>query len=153
MKLFTLLAITIVISAAFNVLNVHAATEKFTVVGDGIPRALTATPGDADRGRAIVMNRQVGMCTLCHQLTTDATNADEKFQGNLSTNLTGAGKRWTAAQLRLRIVDSRRIMPSTIMPAYHRTDKLTRVGKAWQSQPIFSAQQVEDVVAYLVTLQ
>jgi L-cysteine S-thiosulfotransferase len=153
MKLFTLLAITIAMSAALNAFNADATTVKFTIVGDGIPSALTAIPGDADRGRAIVMNRQVGMCTLCHQLVTEANKADEKFQGNLSTNLAGAGSRWTAAQLRLRIVDSRHIMPNTIMPAYHRTDKLTRVGKAWQSQPIFTAQQVEDVVAYLVTLQ
>ena len=122
------------------------------VVGDGIPEPLTTTPGDAARGRAIVVNRQVGLCLLCHRGPFDAAS-EERQQGNLATDLAGAGARWSEAQLRLRIVDSRRVIPETVMPAYHRVDGLERVGAAWQGRTILDAQQVEDVVAFLRTLQ
>jgi sulfur-oxidizing protein SoxX len=121
----------------------------YTVVGDAIPLPLTATRGDAGRGRAIVANRQVGLCLLCHT----GPFADERFQGNLAPDLAGAGKRWNAGQLRLRLVDGRRLNPQTIMPAYYRTDGLVRVGRAWQGKPVLSAQQIEDVVAFLQTLR
>ena len=101
------------------------------------------------RGRAIVANRQVGLCLLCHS----GPIAEERFQGNLAPDLAGAGSRWSEGQLRLRIVDSQRVNPASIMPAYHRTEGLARVGSAWQGQPVFAAQQVEDVVAYLRTLR
>jgi L-cysteine S-thiosulfotransferase len=118
---------------------------SYEVVGDGIPQPLSATPGDAARGRAIVASRQTGLCLLCHS----APMAEERFQGNLATDLTGAGSRWSEAQLRLRIVDPRRLNAQSPMPAYHRIDGLQRVGEAWQGKPILSAQQIEDVVAYL----
>ena len=121
----------------------------FEVVGDGIPQALVATPGDADRGRAIVAHRQVGLCLLCHS----GPFPEERFQGNLAPSLQGAGARWTAAQLRLRIADNRRLNPDSLMPAFHRTEGLQRVGRAWQGRPVLDAQQVEDVVAFLGTLQ
>jgi sulfur-oxidizing protein SoxX len=122
---------------------------SYEVVGDGIPQPLSVAPGDAERGRALVASRQTGLCLLCHS----APIAEERFQGNLATNLAGAGARWSEAQLRLRVVDARRLNPLTPMPAYHRTDGLQRVGAAWQGKPVLSAQQVEDVVAYLRTLR
>ena len=121
----------------------------FEVVGDGIPQPLTATAGDAERGRAIVANRQVGLCLLCHS----GPFPEERFQGNLAPSLAGAGARWTPAQLRLRIADNRRLNPDSLMPAFHRTAGLQRVGGAWQGRPVLNAQQVEDVAAYLGTLQ
>ena len=127
----------------------QAEPAAYLVVGDGIPQPLSATPGDASRGRAIVASRQTGLCLLCHS----APIAEERFQGNLATDLAGAGTRWSEAQLRLRVVDARRLNPLTPMPAYHRTDGLQRVGAAWRGQPVLSAQQVEDVVAYLRTLR
>jgi sulfur-oxidizing protein SoxX len=129
--------------------NVAAAQPSFEVVGDGIAQPLTAEPGDASRGRAIVANRQVGLCLLCHT----APIAEERFQGTLAPDLAGAGARSTAAQLRLRLVDSRLINPQSIMPAYFRADGLARVGKNWQGKTVLGAQQVEDVIAYLVTLR
>lgn len=108
-----------------------------------------ASPGDPARGRAIVANRQVGLCLLCHT----APIPEEKFQGNLAPDLAGSGSRWTEAQLRQRIVNSSTINPSTIMPAYHKTTGLTRVAPAHRDKPILTAQQVEDVVAYLATLR
>lgn len=108
--------------------------------------------GDAARGKAIVANRQRGLCVLCHQLP-ESIGVPLAFQGNLAPSIAGAGSRWSAAQLRQRIVDSRKLNPTSLMPAYHRTDGLTRVGAAWQAKPILDAQQIEDVVAYLVTLK
>jgi sulfur-oxidizing protein SoxX len=116
--------------------------------GDTIPQPL-ASPGDPVRGRAIVASRQSGLCLLCHH----APIPEERFQGNLAPDLAGSGARWSEGQLRARIVDARRLLPQTIMPPYHATDGLTRVGTAWQGKPVLDAQQVEDVVAYLRTLR
>ena len=114
-----------------------------------IPESLTGAKGDPARGRAIVTNRRVGLCLLCHS----GPFPEERFQGNLATDLAGAGRRWSEGQLRLRIVDSSRINPATIMPSYHRSEGLVRVAPAWRGKPVLSAEQIEDVVAYLMTLK
>lgn len=119
------------------------------IVEDGIPTPLTAEPGDPARGRAIVADRQKGLCLLCHT----GPIAEQRFQGTLAPDLSGAGARWTSAQLRLRLVDSARLNAATIMPSYHRADGFTRVGPAFRGKPIFAAQEVEDVVAYLASLR
>lgn len=119
------------------------------VVDGGIAVALTELPGDAARGRDIATNRQVGMCQLCHQVP----GSSDRFQGNIGTSLAGAGARWTVPQLRLRIVDSRRVNEDSVMPAYFKTDGLSRVAGAWRDQPILNAQQVEDLVAWLGSLK
>ena len=116
---------------------------------DSIPRSLTGAKGDPARCRAIVTNRQLGLCLLCHS----GPFPEEPFQGNLAPDLAGAGKRSSEGQLRLRIVDSSRITPTTIMPAYHRTDGLVRVAPAWRGKPVLNAEQIEDVVAFLTTLK
>jgi len=121
----------------------------YEVAGDGIPQPLSATPGDAVRGRAIVASRRTSACLLCHS----APMAEERFQGDLATDLAGAGSRWTEAQLRLRLVDARRLNPASMMPAYYRVEGLQRVGQAWQGRSILSAQQIEDVLAWLRTLR
>lgn len=115
---------------------------------DSLPQSLTGAAGDPARGRAIVVNRQVGLCLLCHS----GSFPEVPFQGNLAPDLRGAGTRWSEGQLRLRIVDSARINPATIMPAYHRTEGLVRVAPAWRDKPVLSAVQIEDVVAFLKTL-
>ena len=73
--------------------------------------------------------------------------------GNLALPLSGVGGRYGAGQLRLRIVDSSRVNRATIMPAYYRVSGLNQVAEAYRGRPILSAQQVEDVVAYLLTLR
>ncbi|MFY8064302.1 MAG: sulfur oxidation c-type cytochrome SoxX [Usitatibacteraceae bacterium] len=129
-----------------------AAQSTPAAIEDGISQPLGGLVGDAARGKAIVSNRQQGLCVLCHQLP-ESIGVPLAFQGNLAPSIAGAGGRWSAAQLRSRIVDSRKLNPTSVMPAYHRTEGLTRVGTAWQQKPILDAQQVEDVVAYLVTLK
>ena len=116
---------------------------------DALPESLTGVKGDPARGRGIVASRQVGLCLLCHS----GPFPEERFQGNLAPDLAGAGKRWSEGQLRLRIVDSSRLNAATIMPAYHRTEGLMRVAPAWRGKPVLSAQQIEDVVAFLMTLR
>jgi sulfur-oxidizing protein SoxX len=116
---------------------------------NGIPESLTGVRGDPARGRAIVASRQAGLCLLCHS----GPFPEERFQGDLAPDLRGAGSRWSEAQLRLRLVDPARLNPATIMPAYHRTEGLVRVAPAWRGRPVLTAEQIEDVVAFLTTLK
>jgi sulfur-oxidizing protein SoxX len=125
------------------------ALRPYTVVGDAIPASLTGAPGDAERGQKIVTNRMVGLCLLCHS----GPYPQERFQGNMAPDLKGAGARSTEGQLRLRIVDGSRINPDTIMPPYYRVDGLVRVAPGFRGKPILTAEQIEDVVAYLMTLK
>jgi L-cysteine S-thiosulfotransferase len=121
----------------------------YVVVGDAIPGSLTGKPGDPVRGRAIIVSRRQGMCLLCHT----GPFAEATLQGNLAPSLTGVGSRWSPGQLRLRIVDPSRLSRNTIMPSYYRIDDLTRVAHSYAGRPILSAEQIEDVVAFLTTLR
>jgi sulfur-oxidizing protein SoxX len=121
---------------------------RYAVTGDTIAVSLTGAPGDAVRGRALVVDR-TSTCILCH----NGPFPEQKFQGDLAPSLAGAGSRWSEGQLRLRLVDGSSLNAATIMPSYYRVDGLTRVGSNWRSKPILSAEQIEDIVAYLVTLR
>ena len=120
-----------------------------TVVGDTIPAPLTLEKGVAARGRSIVADRAVGFCLLCHS----GPIPEVRLQGNVAPDLGGTGARLSAAQIRLRIVDSSRLNPATIMPPYFQADGLTRVAPAFKGKTLLSAEQIEDVVAYLLTLK
>ena len=120
----------------------------YTILGDAIPASLTGAAGDPVGGRAVVVDRRLGACLLCHT----GPFPEEKFQGTLAPDLSGAGSRWSEGQLRLRLVDPTRLNPDTIMPAYYRAEGLTRVGLAWRGKPILTADQIEDVIAFLATL-
>ena len=122
---------------------------RYEVVGDAIPAPLNGTAGDPARGRAIVGNRQLGLCLLCHT----GPFPEDRLQGTLAPSLAGVGSRLSAGQLRLRIVDASRVNPNTIMPPYYRTQDLTRVAGSYAGKPVLSAEQVEDVVAFLATLK
>jgi sulfur-oxidizing protein SoxX len=124
------------------------ALRNYAVIGDAIPDSLTGKPGDAARGRALARDRS-STCILCHS----GPFPEEKFQGDLAPGLAGAGSRWSEGQLRLRLVDASRLNAATIMPSYYRVDGLDRVGPAWRGKPILSAEQIEDLVAYLATLR
>jgi sulfur-oxidizing protein SoxX len=124
------------------------ALRPYVVAGDAIPESLTGTPGDAARGRALVLAR-TSTCILCHS----GPFPEEKFQGDLAPSLAGAGSRWSEGQLRLRLVDAGSLNAATIMPSYYRIDGLHRVGTAWRGKSILSAGQIEDMVAYLASLR
>ncbi len=139
----------VVAAAALWATGAQAGVAPYTIEGDAIPAPLAGLAGDPARGRAIVADRRTGLCLLCHQ----GPFPEVASPGNLATDLRGAGSRWTTGQLRLRVVDARRLDPSSLMPAFHRTDGLQLVGTAWQGRPVLSAQQIEDVVAFLATLK
>jgi len=115
---------------------------------DEMPASLTGAKGDPVRGRAIVASRQQGLCLLCHS----GPFPEERFQGELAPDLRSAA-RLSEGQIRMRIVDPRKANPASIMPAYYRTEGLTRVAPAYRGKTILGAEQVEDVVAYLMTLR
>lgn len=121
--------------------------EPYRVDGDGIPAPLNGLIGNADRGRALVVARDPANCVLCHAVP------GAPIAGNLATSLEGAGRRLTAAQLRLRVVDLQRVVPQTIMPSYYRIEGRNAVAPNYRGRPILDAQAVEDVVAYLRTLR
>ena len=114
-----------------------------------IAQPLTATPGDAARGRAIALDRRVGLCLLCHS----GPFPEDRAQGNLASDLSGAGSRWTAAQLRARLVDARRLNPDSIMPSYFSTEGMNQVAGRFRGKTILEAQQIEDLLAFLLTLR
>ena len=125
------------------------ALQSYTIVGDAIPVSLTGAKGDPVRGRKIVTTRQIGLCLLCHS----GPFPEERFQGDLGPDLKGAGARWSEGQLRLRMVDASKLNPDTIMPTYYVVDGLTRVAPAFRGKPVLTAEQIEDVVAFLATLR
>ena len=126
----------------------QAPLRPYQVVGDAVPQSLTGVPGDPARGRAIVIKRE-STCLLCHAWPFP----EERFQGNLAPDLKGAGARWSEGELRLRMVDATRLNPATIMPSYYRLDGLVRVAPNFRGKPVLTAEQIEDVVAYLKTLK
>ena len=106
-----------------------------------------AASGDAIRGREVFLAREGGHCVLCHAVP------GEKLAGNVGPSLEGVGSRLTAAQIRLRVADMSRVNPNAVMPSFHRLQGLTRVAPQYQGKPVLTAQQVEDVVAWLGTLK
>jgi L-cysteine S-thiosulfotransferase len=122
---------------------------QYPIVNTVIPGSLTGAPGDPARGRSIVLNRAVGLCLLCHS----GPFPEERFQGNLAPDLKGTGARWSVEQLRMRMVDSRKLNRDTIMPAYYALDGLNRVAPSYGGKPLLTAEQIEDAVAFLATLR
>ncbi|MCC7081511.1 MAG: sulfur oxidation c-type cytochrome SoxX [Burkholderiales bacterium] len=115
---------------------------------DALDTALTATPGDSARGREVIAGRD-GNCLLCHEMPRTGV----RFMGNLGPSLAGVGARLTPGQLRLRLVDSKRLNPESIMPSYYRIEGLVQVAAAYRGKTVLSAQQIEDAVAFLVSLR
>ena len=114
-----------------------------------LPSALTDQPGDVERGRRVVLDRERGDCVVCHAMPLP----ERQFHGTLGLPLDSVGRRYSAGELRLRLVAPKVIEPHTIMPAYHTTGGLHRVLELYRGKPILSAQEIEDVIAYLLTLR
>lgn len=123
--------------------------DKITINGDSIDAPLTNERGDAQRGRTIVASRQTGLCLLCHS----GPFPEERFQGTIAPSLAGAGSRLAVGQIRLRLVDGTKTNAATLMPSYYHIDGLTRVAQGFRDKTILTAQQIEDVVAYLSQLK
>jgi sulfur-oxidizing protein SoxX len=145
------LILTTLAAAALSCAPSHAgeAIRFYMIDGDAIPASLTGAKGNPDRGRTIVTTRQIGLCLLCHS----GPFPEERFQGDLAPDLRGVGARWSEGQLRLRIVDARKLNPDTMMPPYYVVDGLNRVAPSFRGKPVLTAEQLEDVVAFLTTLR
>ncbi len=120
----------------------------YRTVNGAIPQPLTAQPGDPERGRRVVLDRTGGDCLVCHAMPLP----QRQFHGTVGPPLDGIGSRSSAGVLRLRLVNPKLIHPETIMPAYYKVEGLHRVLERYRDRPILTAQQIEDVIAYLLTL-
>lgn len=118
------------------------------IESDALPVPLTQIAGDIERGRAHFTNRDKGHCILCHQVG----GLPDEFQGNIGPALNGVADRLSPAQIRLRLVDYERVKPGTLMPSYHRKAGFHQVQDVYKDKPILTAQEIEDVTAYLSTL-
>jgi sulfur-oxidizing protein SoxX len=138
--------------AAMMLAGVSVAGEQasYKVVDGGIPASLSGKAGDAQAGKLVMIDRKLGNCLACHVVSE---LKDQPFQGEVGPPLDGAGDRWTEAQLRLIVASSKEIFPGTIMPAFHQTGGLNRVADKFEGETILTATQVEDVVAFLKTLE
>lgn len=129
-------------------LTMHVGKAGATI-GDTMPAPAGVRPGDPQVGRAIVTDRQLGFCLLCHS----GPFPEVRQQGNLAPSLAGAAGRWTTEQLRLRITDNRRLNPDSIMPSYGVADQAPMIAVRQRGVPLLTAQQIEDITAFLATLK
>jgi len=122
----------------------------YTIKDSAIDKPLTGKPGDPAKGRQWAITSGQGNCVICHRLPIP----EVAFRiGNIGPDLTEVGGRLSPAEIRMRIVNPKVVNPDTIMPAYYRLDGLNRVEKKFQGKTMLSAEQVEDLVAYLSTLK
>ena len=141
--------------AAVSVLSVTTAVAETAPSGvafeDGsVMASLTGTAGDASAGRKSFMNRKLGNCLACH---TNDDMPEQQFHGEVGPPLTGVADRWEAAELRGIVVNAKMMFDGTIMPAFYIDSGYERPLKKFDGKSILTAQQVEDVVAYLLTLK
>ncbi len=122
----------------------------YIVSADSIIKPLNNLTGNATRGREVARDQHRGNCLTCHHLPIP----EEDFHGNIGPSLYGIGARLSAAQIRLRVADIKQLNPFSIMPGFYRSpDKINRIAAKYAGTTILSAQDVEDIVAYLSTLQ
>lgn len=122
-----------------------------------VAESLSGVPGDPEAGRAVMVSRGLGNCIACHEVTA---LSDAPFHGEVGPMLDGAGDRWTEAELRGIVANAKMMFDGTIMPAFYKTSGYIRPGDAFTGKagteplpPLLTAQQIEDVVAYLQTLK
>ncbi|MFC5069646.1 sulfur oxidation c-type cytochrome SoxX [Flaviflagellibacter deserti] len=121
----------------------------YAVSGDTIPVSLTGRPGDPANGLRLIMDRHRSLCVLCHM----GPFPEPHLQGNLAPDLTGVGSRLSEAQIRLRVVDAKALNPASLMPSYLKTTDNPGTAPAWRGKTILDPAEIEDIVAYLVTLK
>lgn len=119
------------------------------IKGDALPVSLTGQPGNAENGKAVFSDKNRGHCILCHQVNT----LDIPFQGNVGPDLSSVGERLSAAQIRLRIVDYQAVRPGALMPSYYRTHDLNQVAAEYRGRSALNAEEVENLVTYLISLK
>mgnify|MGYP001204835085 CR=1 FL=1 len=122
---------------------------KYIIKNDAISKSLTGKPGNAENGRKLVINRKKGNCLACHTMPI----AEQPFHGNVGPDLHGVGSRLTEGEIRLLIVNSKVLNEGTIMPAFYVNTGYNRVLKKFKGKSMLTAAEVEDLVAYTVSLK
>ena len=141
---------SIVLGTAAASVGADVAPNEVTFEDGAVSASLTEVAGDAVRGRDAFANRKLGNCLACH---TNSEMPEQLFHGQVAPTLDGAGGRWSEAELRGIVSNSKMTFDGTIMPAFYVDSGLSRPLKGFEGVPILTAQQVEDVVAYLITLK
>lgn len=134
--------------ANMNMLCVAMLALAFEYTGFASAQPLTEQPGDPVAGLAVIRDGSKATCFICHSISS----LPDRDQGTLGPSLDGVALRYDQDELRQRIVDARKLSPDTIMPPYYSTEGLFRVEEERRNTTIYSAQEVEDVVAFLMTL-
>lgn len=148
MRVLGVFASLVVAIAAIAAARAQPDLVAFQIVDGGIPIPLTDEPGNRFRGELVARDPTKASCLICHRMPIP----DEPDPGDIGPDLAGIGARYTAAELRLRIVNPKILNPATVMPAYYSLQNLNRVEAQYAGQTIYTAQEVEDVVAFLLTL-
>lgn len=141
---------SITVVAALATCTGFASAAGYKVVDGGIPESLTGTAGDPAEGEKAVINRKLGNCLACHEISTLKKHP---FHGEIGPSLDGVADRYSDAQLRLILVDAKQVFDGTMMPAFYRTEGLHRVMKKFDGKSVLSAKNVEDILAYLKTFK
>jgi sulfur-oxidizing protein SoxX len=124
--------------------------KPYTVVdGTSIPKSLTGKPGNPINGKKLLVHRKKGNCLTCHM----APIPEEQFHGDVAPDLTGVADRMTEGEIRLRIVNPKIVNPDTPMMAFYKTHGLNQVNKKFVGKPMLNENELEDIVAYLMTLK
>jgi sulfur-oxidizing protein SoxX len=122
---------------------------EYQINNDAIATSLTGKVGDPVNGKKLAINRKKGNCLACHSMPIP----EQAFHGNIGPSLKGISNRYSEGELRLRIVNPKVLNSETIMPAFYKADGFNRVMKKFAGKTIISAQEVEDIVAYLMMLK
>jgi sulfur-oxidizing protein SoxX len=152
----TLMTIAL-IGAATGAAAAEIAPGEVSFEDGAVAVSLTGAPGDPARGREVVGNKSLGNCVACH---ANSDMSDIPFHGEIGPMLDGAGERWSEAELRGIVANAKMMFPDSMMPSFYKVDGFTRPGNAYTGEaaddsfgPLLTAQQIEDVVAYLATLK
>ncbi|MCK8484956.1 sulfur oxidation c-type cytochrome SoxX [Aliiroseovarius sp. S2029] len=144
--------------AGLGMANAETIAPADVTYEDGaIAQSLTGVAGNPTEGAKVISTKSLGNCVACHEITD---LADVPFHGEVGPLLDGAGDRWTEAELRGIVANAKMMFEGSMMPSFYKTDGFTRLGNAYtgkahegEVEPLLTAQQIEDVVAYLMTLQ
>jgi len=150
MKNTMLLAVCASVAMFATVATGQVAPEEVAFAENGaVLASLTGVAGDPTNGAAVFKNRKKGNCLACHQNTA---MLDQLFHGEIGPSLDGVAGRWSEAELRGILTNSKNTFDGTMMPAFYVNYGFTRVLKKFEGKTNLSAQEVEDVIAYLQTL-
>ena len=140
--------LAVALSASAFAAEIAPTDVKFT--DDGVKESLSGAAGDAANGRKVFADRKLGNCLACH---VNSDIPEQPFHGEVGPPLDGAGDRWTEAELRGIVSNSKEMFPDSIMPGFYVDSGQNRVLEKFEGKSILTAQQVEDVVAYLLILK